>query len=99
MMGYRVEYGQAERKAPSFLKKYRLHLLTAAFFLLFVLAVKLYWPEGAAVLSSIFLPGEPTEAQAAFAVLVEDLREGQPFSDAVTTFCREIIADAGVTLQ
>lgn len=98
-MGYRVEYGQAAPKKASFSPKYRLPLLTAAFFLVFVLAVKLWWPEGAQAISSFFLPREPTATKAAFSALLEDLRAGEAFSDAAAAFCKEIIADAGVTLH
>lgn len=98
-MGYRIEYGQAPRKRRPFFEKYRVPVLTAVFLLLFALAVKLYWPAGADVLRSVFLPGDPSATQEAFAALVEDLRAGQTFSDAAAAFCREIIADAGVTLQ
>lgn len=98
-MGYRVEYGQAQRTAAPVFKKSRVGILTVVFLLLFVLAVKLYWPEGAAILDDLSLLGNQTATRKAFSTLVEDLQSGQAFSAAVTAFCQEIIADAGITLQ
>ena len=37
------------------------------------------------------LPGDPTVTKAALTELIEDLKAGEHFGDAVTAFCREVI--------
>ena len=37
------------------------------------------------------LPGDPTVTKAALAELIESLKAGEAFPDAVTAFCREVI--------
>lgn len=98
-MGYRVEYGPAPEKVPSFFVKNRVWMMTAIFLMLFALAVKLFWPEGTAALCQVFLPGESGTMQSAISGLIDHLQSGQTFSEAMTVFCKEIITDAGVILQ
>ncbi|MBE6926737.1 MAG: hypothetical protein E7461_07835 [Ruminococcaceae bacterium] len=40
------------------------------------------------------LPGDPAVTKAALTELIENLKAGEQFSDAVTAFCREVIAGA-----
>ena len=40
------------------------------------------------------LPGDPAVTEAALTEMIEKLSEGEAFSDAVTAFCKEIIAGA-----
>lgn len=94
-MGYRVEYGQAAGKKSGKWHAKRVLILTGIFLLLFVWGLRLYWPEGSGLLRQILLPGDAE----AVSVFMEDLKAGQPFSEAAAAFCREIIADAGVTLR
>ena len=90
-MGYRVVYGEDPFEQPK-LHKGRLGLMTAGCFLAFVLGVRCFWPQGAAKLGQIFLP-EPATA-AALEQMRGDLLAGEPFGDAVTTFCKTIVEDA-----
>ena len=39
------------------------------------------------------LPGNPTVTEQALNVLVEDIKAGEPVSDAITTFCQTILED------
>lgn len=94
-MGYRVEYGQASGKRKEKWDGKRVLILTGIFLLLFAWGIRLYWPEGSVLLRQILLPGE----KAMVSAFMEDLKAGQPFSEAAAAFCREIIADAGVTLR
>ena len=40
------------------------------------------------------LPGDPAVTEAAIKEMIEKLSQGEQFSDAVTAFCKEIIAGA-----
>ena len=52
-----------------------------------------YWPQGSELLRSVLLPGDPSAAETAFSRMVEDLRMGESLTDAVTAFCRTVVAD------
>lgn len=87
-MGYRIVYGddpieKAQRKSP-------LRSMTAGFALALVVLVRIFWPEGTAVLQEVLLPGE----DAAFIQLREDIQAGEPIADAVTVFCQQIVREA-----
>jgi hypothetical protein len=66
------------------------------------------WAFSGALLSAIFLvitiyngsanwllPGDPAVTEAALRKMIENLSQGEAFGDAVTAFCKEIIAGAG----
>ena len=86
-MGYRIVYGP-EFPPPG---KSRLGLWTAVFLLVFVTAVRLTWPVGTEYLWGILKPGEQTVQ--AFARMVEEVENGQGMGEAVTTFCRSVVAN------
>lgn len=89
-MGYRMVYGE-----NPFLQKperyTRLRLLTAAFALAFALLVRVFWPQGTALLRETLLPGEQ---EAVFAQMTERIRAGEPVGETVTAFCRMVVEDA-----
>lgn len=86
-MGYRIEYGCPERQPD---KPKRLGL-TIVFFLAFLLLVNVFWPEGRKVLQELLWPGDMEQTQQALEVFIAQLRYGEPVSDAVESFCREIL--------
>lgn len=90
-MGYRVIYGEDPFEKPK-KQRGRLGLMTAGCFLAFVVGVRCFWPQGAAALGRIMLPG--AETVEAFAQMTADLQAGEPLGDAVTAFCRTIVEDA-----
>ncbi|MGM9548772.1 MAG: hypothetical protein ACI3V5_02885 [Faecousia sp.] len=97
-MGYRVEYAvPGKRKKQKHERNCRIQLLTAAFFLAFVLVVNGLWPRGADTLRRILLPGDSAVTMAAWEELTRELRAGEPIGSAVDSFCREIIRDAGLS--
>lgn len=92
-MAYRIEYGppipeQYRRRHSS----HRLQIMTAAFLLLFALAVKVWFPAGAQQLQEILLTGTPSVTQQALDTLVTDVHHGESFRDAFAVFCEQIIA-------
>lgn len=94
-MGYQINYGGPEpRKYKYRMNKSRVKLMTAGILLSLALGARLVFPGTGQKLRELLLPGMTGETVAAFQVMVEDVRTGTSFEDAVTTFCREIIANA-----
>lgn len=93
-MGYRIEYGQpSDKKYPMPSRCSRLPWMVCGALLLFSLLTNLYWPEGREALRNLLIPGDPDVTTEAFAVMIEEVRTGEDFGDAVTSFCREILND------
>ena len=89
-MGYRIVYGKdpvVRRRGGSL----RLRVMTAAWMLLFAGLVRMAWPAGREVLAQVLLPR--AETAAAFSEMVTAVSGGEPFGDAVTAFCRSVVAD------
>lgn len=61
-----------------------------------VFGIRLLFPESAAVFRELLHPFTDEAAVEALGDLVEQIGEGISIGDAVTTFCREIIANGGV---
>lgn len=94
-MGYRIVYGgpSPESKIQNS-TAIRLRTMVAAAFLMLCMAVRLLWPDGTAVLRSVFLPSDLTVTEEAFSVLIEEVRQGQPLGDSITAFCHKILDEA-----
>lgn len=91
-MGYRIVYdGPVPEMKTRTNSTVRLRTMVAAFFLLFSIFVRLFWPEGTKTLQSVFLPAQLSITEQAFSELVHDCRQGQPLDDAISVFCRRII--------
>lgn len=95
-MAYRIDYGP-----PILLSKDRLSLrmplLTLAFFLVFLIGVKIAWPAGSEKLFQLLLSfRNPSGSQAAVEAFLSDLKSGQSFYDSLSAFCRQIIAYADI---
>lgn len=94
-LSYRIVYGPVPKmKRGGQGRRLRIQLMAAVFFLIFVLGVRLVWPEGSELLQSYLLPGEKGVTEAAFSVMITDLQAGEPLGEAVTAFCRQVIAGA-----
>ena len=94
-MGYRIVYDrELEKHKQNRFRRGQVGLLTAAFFVMFILSVKLFWEEGTDMLWDILLPGNEDITRSAMDQMVAQLRSGVGLKEAVTAFCREIIAGA-----
>lgn len=91
-MGYRIIYSPEDNaKYPTNNpKKGNIKLIPMVFLLVVLLLVGSLGIRSK--LMDWLIPGDPHVTKAAFAMLVDELRDGAPFADAVTTFCNEIIA-------
>lgn len=85
-MGYRITYEKQEKgKIPR--KKIVLIMVGT------IIAALLLWPAGRSCLRELILPGDAEVTAEAFQGLAEDLGEGESLGDAITAFCKEIIAN------
>lgn len=91
-MAYRIEYDACG-------KTYEIHASQEhtfgksliASFALFLILTLLFWPEGAAVLREILIPGDNVQTMEAMESFSRNLRDGVSFREAFSVFCREII--------
>lgn len=96
-MGYRVDYVPVDRVFRGKKERMlRVPALSALFFLIFVLLVRLFWAQGTETLRAVLLPGDWQATGQALEALADRLGMGEPFGDAVSVFCREIIQEAGI---
>lgn len=92
-MSYRIVYGAAvPQKRTGGGRILRLQMMTAVFLLLFTLFVSLTWPAGTAKLREYLLPADGN-TQTALQEFVSGLEEGESAREALTAFCRQMIAD------
>lgn len=94
-MGYRITYNQLPLRQKT-TKRIGFRTMVAGCLLLFLLSVRLWWPEGRAVMEHFLLPAEIGDVQTVLTGVVEDIRNGDSLSEVVGAFCREIIADAQI---
>lgn len=94
-MGYRVEY-ESVKKVRGVQKRTTGRLaLTGIFFLVFLVLVACFWPEGREILRDALLPGDSAVTAAALEELARQVQQGTDLSQAVVEFCRDILAGAG----
>lgn len=93
-MGYRIDYGPVKKVRGLEKRTSRLAALTGLFFLLFVITVCCFWPEGVAELRQILLPGDPAVTTSAMEELADSLRTGEEIFDSLRTFCARILEGA-----
>ena len=94
-MGYIISYHGADSvKIPTVPRRSRMLSLTLGFFLAFLLLTRLFWPAGSAKLRQFLIPGDPDVTGHAAALLVEELRTGEPAGEAIKAFCSEILSYA-----
>ena len=97
-MAYRIEYAKNTKYQPpaSFCRD-RLGSMAVVFFLIFLLATAVFWPDGRLMLQRILLPCDMDVTTAAFGSMLEDIRDGESLEVAVEAFCKEIITGATLT--
>ena len=90
-MAYRIEYDSGGAKRQEVRKK----RFPVAWVLLCAGAAILMIPGVRTAVWQWLLPGDGAVTAQALGELVTDLHAGESFGDAVTVFCREIIAHGG----
>lgn len=94
-MSYRVDY-HSEEKEKHRQGKGGVVLSALLCFLLFLIFVQLFWPEGQQALRAMILPGASENVWSAADDMVRQIREGEPVADTVDAFCRGVLQDAGL---
>ena len=89
-MGYRIEYNPEKNniypETSTRKTKWLIIALTVVVALFVVQKIDINQE-----IKSFFIPGDPEVTSAAFSAMVENIRQGDHISDAVTAFCLEII--------
>ena len=93
-MAYMIRYGGNSGSGVN-TGRSRLWLYTGIFFGLFLLAVHLFWVDGAEVLGKILMPMQAHTIEAADTML-HSIQSGTNVAEAVTAFCQEIIDHAAI---
>lgn len=92
-MSYRIEYdhraGKYEIREE---RKVFPGILTA--FAMFLALTFAFWPEGAAALRDMLIPGNDAVTVQAFQTLAENLNSGISIPDAVEAFCHFVIHES-----
>ena len=94
-MGYRIVYGKTPEKTTFNDRKQQTGKRIAVWTAALIAAVSICWigwshPD----IRQYILPGDPQVTGAALDQLIDDIRSGDPVSDAVAAFCKEIIDSA-----
>ena len=97
-MAYRIEYAKNTKyQPPASLCWDRLGRIAMVFFLIFLLATAVFWPDGRLMLQRMILPCDMDVTTDAFCSMLEDIRDGESLEVAVEAFCKEIITGAALT--
>ena len=94
-MAYRIDYGSAGNQRKPLQSKLSPTVIKSMLFVLTLVAgavtikvIGLEWVQ------NVLLPGDPAVTAAALQNMTDGRRSGDSLVDAVTTFCREIVANA-----
>lgn len=91
-MGYKIQYGKGNacRQKINAQKEKRVAYILLA---VIVLCVIIYAFAGPIDLRKLLIPGNESVTEAAAFQLTENLRSGQPFTEAFSSFCIEILTN------
>lgn len=94
-MGYRIEYETVGRHKQSSKKNWT-GMTAGILVLLLVFGAMTIKTVGLEWVQEVLLPGDPDVTAAALENMVEDLKDGNSFGEAVTAFCKEIMKHAQI---
>jgi len=91
-MSYRVEYGSVDQYLPPHNKRSgTVLIMTAIILAVFLSTVNHFWAEGAFVLEKVFSSERFLETGRVLDDLADQLRNGQPVWEVISTFCADIV--------
>lgn len=94
-MAYRIDYGSAGSQRKTLQKNIPTPVIKTALLVLALVAGAIVMKVvGLTWIRDVLLPGDPEITAAALQNMTDHLRNGESLLDAVTTFCKEIIANA-----
>lgn len=91
-MSYRIVYGPEIKRKTPVEKRWKIWLASGIGAALILLGISGKWN----VLQKFFLPGDADVTGAALQGMVDDLKNGDSFSEAVTAFCKVIVENAEI---
>lgn len=95
-MSYTIHYGP---ETPKFAPKKKGYAgLVGAVIIIMICSAAIGWsiPKQTELFVKALFPWTRTEVKAALADLRNEVRNGEPITDAVTTFCRELIYETDI---
>lgn len=96
-MGYSIQYGTSGKLEESWhANKKKIKRKIAAAVLVCAAVLALLFSGSVEAVRDFLVPGNPEITKAAFAQFTENIRQGNNVSDAIYTFCREIIENASI---
>lgn len=96
-MAYRIVYEETKEKKKRRDKPFLpVPLMSLLIFLVFLMMVGTFWPEGAGIIRKALIPGDPDKTIQALTVMSQELRSGAPLGDAVESFCQGILTEAEI---
>ena len=90
-MAYRIEYKALGPVKPAFFKKYGM-LIIVVFLLVSTVSVSVAYLSGAQWARHLLFPGDPEVTAGALEGMADKLKQGSSVVDAITAFCRAVIA-------
>lgn len=92
-MAYQVDYTNGEGKTTEAPKKHPFRAVLICF-LLFLILVQLFWPNGRDAIQKLLLPGATETVWAAVDGFADQVRTGEPVGEALQSFCRSVFESA-----
>ena len=97
-VGYRIDYGQTfKRDTISACQTFKVKKKSVYIAATIIVVIIFMFCVGTKSIRSFLLPGDPIVTEHALNTFAEQIRVGEPFRDAATAFCQEIIAGADLS--
>ena len=93
-MSYKISYCGTTQKPFRF--PFRLPAVAGIVLTIAILA-RIFYPDVTKQLAEALLPLTSSSSQKALEVFAQNIKAGEPFGDAVTAFCQEILNDADIS--
>ncbi len=91
-MSYQISYGKMPQETTK--KSYRCMYRAAGIAIGLAVIARVFYPSETKQLTDALFPLTSASAQEALEGFAQNIKAGETFGDAVTTFCLEIIDDA-----
>lgn len=91
-MSYTIQYSpESNERYPIPQHRKKNNWLLFACMLLFAFAIGWFGMQNRETVKEFLIPGDSAHTEAAFNMMVSDIRDGSGIGDAITTFCLEIM--------
>lgn len=93
-MSYTIQYNDGKKNSVCKRRRWSKKWLLPAAILALAIAARLFWPQIGNLTQKLLFLGVSEQNEAAVTAFIEDVRNGEDFSDALTVFCREVLNNA-----